>query len=79
MAYCPGGNEEYYWKRYKGGQYPDIWMADFETGKFTPVTDYVGRNAYPMWIADTLYFSSDRGGGITNLSRRTFGRKWSSR
>jgi len=68
MLYTRKGNEEYYWKRYKGGEYPDIWMVDFPTGRFTPVTDYVGRNAYPMWIGGTLYFSSDRGpGGITNL------------
>ena len=39
------GNEEYYWKRYKGGQYQDIWMYDFEAKKFTPVSDYVGKNA----------------------------------
>ena len=32
------------------------------------MTDYVGRNAYPMWVGDTMFFSSDRGpDGITNL------------
>jgi tricorn protease len=68
MLYVRKGNESYYWKRYKGGQYPDIWLADFQSGKMTPVTDYVGRNAYPMWIGNTLFFSSDRGtDGITNL------------
>ena len=68
MLYVRKKNQDYYWKRYKGGQYPDIWLADFSTGKFTPITDYVGRNAYPMWIGNTLYFNSDRGpGGITNL------------
>ncbi len=68
MLYVRKGNQDYYWKRYKGGQYPDIWLADFQTGKTTPVTDYVGRNAYPMWIGNLLYFSSDRGAdGITNL------------
>ena len=29
MLYVRKGNEDYYWKRYKGGQYPDIWMDDF--------------------------------------------------
>ncbi|HYK90829.1 MAG TPA: S41 family peptidase [Acidobacteriota bacterium] len=68
MLYVRRGNQDYYWKRYKGGQYPDIWLADFPSGKFTPITDYVGRNAYPMWIGDELYFNSDRGpGGITNI------------
>ena len=32
------------------------------------MTDYVGRNAYPMWVGDTMYFNSDRSpDGITNL------------
>jgi len=66
--YVRKGNEDYYWKRYKGGQYADVWMADFAAKGFKPVTDYVGRNAYPMWVGDTMYFSSDRSpDGITNL------------
>jgi tricorn protease len=68
MLYVRKGNESYYWKRYKGGQYPDIWMYDFTGNRFSQVTDYVGRNAYPMWIGDTMYFSSDRdANGITNI------------
>jgi tricorn protease len=67
FLYVRRGNEEYYWKRYKGGQYPDIWMYDSDTKKYTPVTDYVGKNAYPMWIGDTMYFVTDRGNGISNI------------
>ncbi len=68
MLYVRKGSPDNYWKRYKGGQYPDIWMADLSSGSFTPVTDYVGRNTYPMWIGNTMYFASDRGSdGITNL------------
>jgi len=68
IAYNRRGNEEYYWKRYKGGQYTDIWLYDFATKAFTPLTDYVGKNAYPMWVGNRLYFVSDRGAsGIANL------------
>ncbi len=68
LLYVRKGNVDNYWKRYKGGQYPDIWMVDLSAGKFTPVTDYVGRNTYPMWIGNSMYFASDRGAnGITNL------------
>ncbi len=67
MLYCRKGNEEYYWKRYKGGQYQDIWMYDFKQNQFTPVSDYVGKNSYPMWIGNTMYFISDRTNGISNL------------
>ncbi len=67
MLYCRKGNEEYYWKRYKGGQYQDIWMYDFKQKQFTAISDYVGRNSYPMWIGNSMYFVSDRTNGIANL------------
>jgi len=68
MVYNRRGNEEYYWKRYKGGQYTDIWLYDFKASTFKPLTDYVGKNAYPMWVGATMFFVSDRGAnGIANL------------
>ncbi len=68
IAYNRRGNEEYYWKRYKGGQYTDIWLYDFKANSFTALTDYVGKNAYPMWVANRIYFVSDRSrSGIANL------------
>ncbi|MGE5360323.1 MAG: S41 family peptidase [Bacteroidales bacterium] len=68
LAYNRKGNEEYYWKRYKGGQYVDLWLYDFATKQYTALTDYVGKNAYPMFAGGKLYFVSDRGpNGISNL------------
>ena len=67
MVYVRKGSEDYYWKRYKGGRYPDIWMYNFTTNAFKQVTTYVGKNAYPMWIGDKMYFVSDRDNGISNL------------
>ena len=67
MLYCRKGDEEYQWKRYKGGEYQDIWMYDFGSKAFTPISDYVGKNSYPMWIGDRMYFVSDRDNGISNL------------
>jgi tricorn protease len=75
MLYCRRGYEEYYWKRYKGGQYQDIWMYDWTVRKATPVTDYVGKNSYPMWIGDRMVFVSDRGNGISNLYTQALGAK----
>ncbi len=66
MLYCRKGREEYQWKRYKGGQYCDIWMYDFTSRAFTPISDYVGKNAYPMWVGDRMFFLTDRD-GISNL------------
>jgi tricorn protease len=70
MFFTRKGNEEYQWKRYKGGQHTDLWHYDFKSRRFTPVSDYVGKNAYPMWIGDALYFVSDREGGIANIYRQ---------
>ncbi|HQJ73947.1 MAG TPA: S41 family peptidase [Bacteroidota bacterium] len=68
MLYTRKGDEEYYWKRYKGGRYVDIWMYDFKTKNFTPISDYVGKNAYPMWVENKMFFTSDRANdGITNI------------
>jgi tricorn protease len=67
MFFTRKGNEEYQWKRYKGGQHTDIWHYDFASRRFTPVSDYTGKNAYPMWIGNSLYFVSDREGGIANI------------
>ena len=75
FLYVRRGNEEYYWKRYKGGQYTDIWLYDFTAKSYAPITDYVGKNAYPMWIGDTVYFTSDRGSGITNIFAQKIGAK----
>jgi len=66
MLYCRKGREEYQWKRYKGGHHCDIWLYDFTTRAFTPISDYVGKNAYPMWIGDRMFFVSDRD-GVSNL------------
>jgi len=75
ILYCRRGNEEYYWKRYKGGQYQDIWLYDFKAKSFAPVSDYVGKNSYPMWIGETMYFVSDRANGIANLYKQRVGTK----
>jgi len=69
ILYNPKGSEEYYWKRYKGGQHAELWLADLKAGSYRRVTPYVGKSAYPMWTATGgALFLSDRGeGGISNL------------
>jgi len=75
FLYARRGNEEYYWKRYKGGQYQDIWLYDAVARTYTPVTDYVGKNSYPMWAGGLMYFVSDRTNGIANLYTQKLGAK----
>jgi tricorn protease len=75
FLYARRGDEEYYWKRYKGGRYMDIWMYDSTAKAYTPVSDYIGKNSYPMWVDDTMYFVSDRGNGIANFYAQKIGTK----
>ena len=75
FLYTRKGSEEYYWKRYKGGQYQDIWMYDAAAKSYTPISDYVGKNSYPMWVGGLMYFVSDRGNGISNIFTQKLGTK----
>ncbi len=76
IVYVRKGREDYYWKRYKGGWHTDIWMYDFSNNKFTPISDYVGNNSYPMWIGEnTMYFVSDQTNGISNLYKEDLSTK----
>ncbi|MHB8078166.1 MAG: S41 family peptidase [Candidatus Krumholzibacteriia bacterium] len=52
------------WKRYKGGMAQDIWVHDFTDGRTTRLTDWVGADNFPMWVGDTIYFTSDRTGRL---------------
>ncbi|MBI1751971.1 MAG: PD40 domain-containing protein [Acidobacteria bacterium] len=68
LAYNSKGKVEYYWKRYKGGDHQDLWLADLKSGRFEKLTDFVGRNGAPIWAGGKVVFESDRGAsGITNL------------
>ncbi len=68
LAYNSKGKVEYYWKRYRGGDHQDLWLADLKTGRFDKLTDFVGRNGAPIWAGGKVIFESDRGSnGITNL------------
>ena len=67
IAYNDRGRPEYYWHRYKGGQYTRIWVANPAERSYKLITRYVGKNAYPIWIGKRIYFMSDRWEGVRNL------------
>ncbi len=75
ILYVRKGPEAYYWKRYKGGFHPDIWMYDFTSNQFTSISSYVGVNAYPMWIGNDMYFVSDSTNGISNICKEDLSTK----
>ena len=68
VSYSPDGKQIAYnriftnfrtWKRYRGGLGQDIDIYDFDSRKLTHVTDWPGRETFPMWYGKTIYFLAD--------------------
>jgi tricorn protease len=67
IAYTPVQTEFRGWKRYHGGRAEDVWVYDLAKNSSERLTDYDGTDGLPMWIGNTIYFDSDREGGLLNL------------
>ena len=67
-AYTPIMREFRTWKRYHGGRAQDVWIYDLAANTSERITDYDGTDNQPVWVGDTIYFTSDRGAnGKLNL------------
>jgi tricorn protease len=55
------------WKRYRGGNAPEIWIYDLKRHTSEKITDWPGPDEWPMWHGRTIYYSSDRGGPTVNI------------
>ncbi len=66
IAYNKVARENRTWKRYRGGLAQEVYLYDFTTDQESNLTRYSGTDRIPMWIDDTVYFSSDRG-GVLNI------------
>jgi tricorn protease len=61
IYYVRGGSS--WWRRhYKGGANLDIWLKTLPNGMSERITDFEGRDAYPMYsaVAQKVYFISNR-------------------
>jgi len=67
LAYTTMQTEFRGWKRYHGGRAQDVWLYDLAKNSADRLTDYDGTDGLPVWIGNTIYFDSDREGGILNL------------
>jgi tricorn protease len=63
FVYTPVMREFRTWKRYKGGRSQDLWIYDLARDTSERITDFEGTDNQPVWIGDTIYFTSDRGAG----------------
>jgi len=60
IAYNKVSRENRTWKRYQGGLAQEVYLYDMETNQEKNLTHFDGTDRIPMWIADKIYFSSDR-------------------
>jgi tricorn protease len=56
------------WKRYRGGNAPNIWVYDFKANSSQNITaDWAGPDEWPMFHGRTVYYCSDRNGKTANV------------
>ncbi|MBN1448233.1 MAG: PD40 domain-containing protein [Bacteroidetes bacterium] len=60
MAYTPISREWRTWKRTRGGRAQDIWIFDLRNISAERLTDHAMTDNQPMWLGNTVYFTSDR-------------------
>ena len=60
VAFTPISNEFRGWKRYRGGQSPDVWIYDLKANSAEQITDTRAQDMLPVWLGDTIFYVSDR-------------------
>jgi tricorn protease len=60
LAFTPITNEFRGWKRYRGGQSPDVWIYDLAHNTSEQITNTRAQDMVPVWLGDTIYYLSDR-------------------
>ncbi|MEM8964345.1 MAG: S41 family peptidase [Acidobacteriota bacterium] len=64
VVYSPVTRDFRHWKRYEGGWAQNLYIFDLATNEATQITDHPRTERDPMWIGDTIYFSSDADGTL---------------
>ena len=60
IAYTPLRDAFGWWKRYRGGRVPPIWIFDLATHEIEEIPHGRASDTWPMWVGETVYFLSDR-------------------
>ena len=64
VVYTPLTRDFRTWKRYEGGWAQDLYIFDLNSHELENITDDPRSDRDPMWIGQTIYFSSDRDGTL---------------
>jgi tricorn protease len=67
IVYTPIEREFRTWKRYRGGRAQDVWIYDLVSNKAEQITSDPATDNQPVWVGNTIYFTSDREDGKLNL------------
>jgi tricorn protease len=67
LAFVSPSYDNRTWKRYRGGDAPQIWLYDFKRSQSEKITEWAGPNEWPMWHGETIYYTTDQGGRTVNL------------
>lgn len=68
LAFVSPSYDNRTWKRYRGGNAPNIWVYDFAKNSSENITrDWDGPDEWPMFHGRTVYYCSDRGGRTANV------------
>ncbi len=67
LAFITPSYDNRTWKRYRGGNAPEIWIYDFKSNHSEKITDWPGADEWPMWHRGSIYYATDRGGRTVNL------------
>lgn len=59
IAYNIKSREFRTWKRYRAGRAQDVYIYDLEKDETEKVTTFEGTDNFPMWIGNSIYFTSD--------------------
>lgn len=65
IAYEPIFQWEPDWRKYRGGQTTQVWIARLANSSVTRIPRDNSNDSNPMWVGDRVYFLSDRNGPDT--------------
>jgi tricorn protease len=65
LAYMPNDPANEIWKRYRGGETSEIWLANLSDASIERIPRENSNDSWPMWVGNSVYFLSDRDGPTT--------------
>jgi len=71
IAYVPLDHAFEIWKRYRGGRTSKVWIARLADSSVTAVPRENSNDFNPVWVADKVFFISDRNGAMSLYSYDT--------